>query len=78
MPNLKDGVSQRLSATITDAYAQWRHEEQLYGSDVCEAFCLYCSQRREKARFWRRWQERYGCPPTPREASISDGKLIDA
>ena len=56
--------------TFIDACAQWLHEEQLYGSNVCEAFWLYCHQRREEARFWRLWQERYGSQPTPREASM--------
>ena len=56
--------------TLQDACAQWHHEEQLYGSDVCQAFWLYCYQRREVARFWRLWQVQYGCPPTPREAAM--------
>mgnify|MGYP001573065006 CR=1 FL=1 len=54
--------------TLTDVCAQWHSEEQLYGSDVCQAFWLYCHQRREEGRFWRLWQERYGRPPTPGEA----------
>ena len=56
--------------TFVDACAQWHAEEQLYGSDVCQAFWLYCHARREEARFWRLWQERYGYPPTPREATM--------
>ena len=56
--------------TVVDAYAQWRAEEQLYGREVCAAFWLYCHQRREISRFWRLWQAQYGCPPTPREATL--------
>ena len=56
--------------TFVDACAQWHAEEQLYGREVCEAFWLYCHQRREEGRFWRLWQARYGCPPTPRQTTI--------
>ena len=56
--------------TLTDACAQWHYEEHLYGSDVCQAFWLYCYQRREEGRFWRLWQALYGCPPTLRQVTI--------
>ena len=56
--------------TLSDAYAQGRYEEYLYGSDICEAFWLYCYQRREERRFWRLWQVRYGRQPTTREGNM--------
>ena len=56
--------------TLQDACAQWLYEQHLYGHDVCEAFWLYCYQRREEGRFWRLWQARYGCQPTTRQVTI--------
>ena len=58
------------TVTLADIYIQRYSEEHLYGREVCEAFWLYCYQRREEARFWRLWQTRYGRSPTPQEARI--------